>query len=447
MSFIFKDKDFLKLIHKMAVGEAPAMTTTLFNKIFDNLKQVSFPGESSLLSGDKGFESATVPSLSSLAGCLEHIKLYKGKYSNQEIVPSDESIKSIQQDASVSRLYKPYQSYLVYADGLKVYLEFLFTSPDYKSKALYRELLGNLIDEANKALGLGIKLPDDKDEVIWRFNEETINISESLQYNSGPKALRVSDLDKISDWLSGMSLIDPEKTADASVVCRFLHYLYRQSQISKFKSQILEAGKKNNCWWAKQPLTTPTAPTTGDKREAPAVATGRPEKSETKSASELKTIIMSDFAPFYSHDAIIFRQGKRGILPFLELTIAFANENQIPDLATSASILKSNFEAIQNFLGKDEISVFTRASKPTAVFMQLSYVRKDLRSGFMSQKENQFKQCLDLLLNDIVNRLMDSLRIPRNIFTRLEYIEMSHLGIVSSAFISILAAANEQFKT
>jgi hypothetical protein len=445
MSFIFKDKNILELIYKFADVESGTFSNTkvpapVIEKLFDNLMSYS-PSQSSLLSGEDQWKSATVPSLSSLSACLDHIKLYKIKYSNQEIVPSS---SAIMQDPNVGKLYKSYQNYSVYPEGLKNYLELLLTSPDYKNKALYRELLGNLIDEANKAFGLGIKLPDYKDDIIWKFNEKSIDVSESLQFNSGPKPLRVSDLKNMGPWLTGMSIVEhSENIASSDILCRFLQYLYTRDNLSAFHNQILDAARTAQCKWVNQ--ITPS-PTTGDKKDAPTVTTSRPEKSEAGSAfgHQLRDLILKDFAPFYSHDQIIFRQGRRGILPFLELTIQYAISTQMSDLANQAFSLKNEFEKIQDFLGGAGVTVFTRSSKPAAVSIQLSKVRKDLRSGFMSQKESQFKQNLDLLLNDIVNRLIDSLNINRSIFTRLQYIEMSHSDIVTGAFLSILQAANIQ---
>jgi hypothetical protein len=243
-------------------------------------------------------------------------------------------------------------------------------------------------------------------------------------------------------WLTGISIVESGQNIDSSnAACRFLQYLYTRDNLSAFHNQILDAAKAAQCKWVNQ--ITPS-PTTGDKKDAPTVTTSRPEKSEAGSAfgHQLRDLILKDFAPFYSHDQIIFRQGNRGILPFLELTIQYADEVKMSELTTEASNLKNQFEGIQKFLGG--VSVFTRSSKPAAVSVQLSRIRKDLRSGFMSQKESQFKQNLDLLLNDIVNRLIDSLNINRSIFTRLQYIEMSHSDIVTGAFLSILQAANIQ---
>lgn len=394
MSFIFQDKNILNLIYKLAADpepQSPAVPASLIKSLFNNLSKYK-PTEFSLLSGEGQFASVSIQSLSSLTSLIENLAVInKVKFKGESL-----AYRALDVPPNLKKdLYKTYKTYYVYPEGLKNYLKLLLSSPDYRAKPLYREMLNRLIGEANKELSLGLEVPDVKDQEIYKF-KSSIDLGQVIQNNSGDKSLSLSNLNKLSEWLTknSITIVSDGKPIDneASKICSFLQYLF--NNFPRFQDQIQASATQNNCGTlqAAPGQQTPAQP---GKASAPGGAPGGNAALAVMLQKELES-----GAPYYDEDAIIFEQGERGIIPFLERVKQFS-----PKSFPSCDALIANFKRHQSELSPEGEESLSANVYPEKVIRLINFNPPEKREALRQSLDNQFRSDMNNLHTNIVAKL------------------------------------------
>jgi len=299
MSFIYNDKNILNLIRKMAVevqsDGGPKVSENLINKLFENLRK-STSDDTSSLKGDGGFNSVSISNIANLENYLSFLN-------SKNVTFSGSPIASTTVPANNSASYKSYKltdrDFFVHLDGLKNHVLLLFKSPDYKTRPLYREMLGRLVAQIKVAFGIDIPLPDMGDDTEIIRLPADVNIDRP--YSPGDKILRVKDLANFKSWFDGNISSVKQNGKDFSPkdngLCPLLEYIHKNVSSAENKAKILACGQANKCPWAGSGPSTPQSTVPSGGASQPGGGSSMP--GNINDAFRKITAILESGGPFY----------------------------------------------------------------------------------------------------------------------------------------------------
>ncbi len=261
-SFIYKDKDFISLIKKIAqeksdasqsnpvptpfTGQDAQLVETV-KKLFANLKAEFGSGDkTSYISGDSGFNQVSIPNINNLENYLIFLK-------NKNISLSNYQIVSEQQESWRKLINVDDKNFYIYPDGLKNHIYLLFKSPDYKVNLLYREMMGRLVAQIRSKLGIDIPLPDLGDDTEVIRLQSRIDIQAA--YAPGDKVLRQRDLASFPVWYQNNidSVLENGTERynkdNLNGICPLLQFIYKNVN-DAMKDKVKNCGSRNKCPWA-----------------------------------------------------------------------------------------------------------------------------------------------------------------------------------------------------